>query len=68
MDINLYHNSIEEDSSKGRNSKRDIHLVKDCHLPFYEDHLGAEGLKSVSLPAGMRYMCQVVHHILLIDA
>jgi len=56
VDINLYHNSIEEDSSKGRNSKRDIHLVKDCHLPLYEDHLGAEGLKSVSLPAGMRYM------------
>jgi hypothetical protein len=42
--------------------------VKDCHLPFCEDHPGAEGLKSVSLPAGMRYMRQVVRHILLIDA
>jgi acyl carrier protein len=44
----------EEDSSKGRNSKRGNHLVKDCYLPFYENHLGAEGLKSVSSFAGMR--------------
>jgi hypothetical protein len=39
-------NSIEEDSSKVCNSKRDNHLVKDCHLPLYEDHLGAERLKT----------------------
>jgi hypothetical protein len=47
MDINFNdYKSIEEDSSRGRNSKRDSRLVRDCQLPFYEDHLGAERLKT----------------------
>ena len=44
--------------------QRDSHLVKDCHLPAYEDHLGAEELKPVSPFADMRYMYQVVHQYL----
>ena len=47
MDINFIgFNSVEEDSSKGRKSQRDGHLVQDCHLLLYENHLGAERLKT----------------------
>ena len=58
----------EEDSNRRNGSKRDSHMVRDCHPPFYEDHLGAGRLKAVSLFAGMRYMRQVMRNMSCICA
>lgn len=62
---------IEEDSNKVCNSKRDSHLVKDCHLPVYEDHLGAEGLKTsrpfrrhaLCVVSGASYFIELMHNL-----